>query len=220
MKFLPPDLRHRPLPVHYHDGSIVIVDKLPDFLSVPGRSPGTEDCVVARIQEVFPYATGSVAAHRLDMATSGLMVLGLTPEAHRHLSMQFEKRKVKKTYTALLEGEVTNPGGHIELAFRVDWPNRPKQIHDPENGKLGITDWRVIESSPTQTRVEMTPLTGRTHQLRVHAAHALGIGHPIVGDRLYGNPDLADRLMLHATTLEFHHPDDGRWLSFHSTPLF
>ncbi len=220
MKFLPPDLRHLPLPIHYHDDTIVVVDKLPDFLSVPGRSPGTEDCVVARVQEVFPQATGSIAAHRLDMATSGLMVLGLTPESHRHLSIQFEKRKVKKTYTALLDGPVEADGGHIELAFRVDWPNRPRQIHDPENGKLGITDWRVLERSESQTRVELTPLTGRTHQLRVHASHELGIGHAIVGDRLYGNPELANRLMLHATTLAFHHPDDGRWLAFCSEPLF
>ena len=96
VKFLPPDLRHLPLPVHYHDAAIVVVDKLPDFLSVPGRSPGTEDCVVARVQEVFPHATGSLAAHRLDMATSGLMVLGLTPEAHRHLSIQFGKAESEK----------------------------------------------------------------------------------------------------------------------------
>jgi len=134
--------------------------------------------------------------------------------------MQFEKRQVKKTYTALLEGSVEAESGHIELAFRVDWPNRPKQIHDPENGKLGITDWRVLERTEDQTRVELTPLTGRTHQLRVHSAHELGLGHPIVGDRLYGNPELAERLMLHATTLAFHHPEDGRWLSFHSEPLF
>jgi tRNA pseudouridine32 synthase/23S rRNA pseudouridine746 synthase len=220
VKLLPPDLRHRPLSVVHHERSFVIVDKLPDFLSVAGRSPGTEDCVVARVREVFPHAKGSIAAHRLDMATSGLMVLALTPQAHRHLSRQFEKREVAKTYTALLEGQVESTAGHIELAFRLDWPNRPKQIHDPEHGKLGITDWEVLERHPDSTRVKFTPHTGRTHQLRVHAAHALGIGHPIVGDRLYGHPELADRLMLHSTTLSFHHPDDGTWLDFHSPPPF
>jgi tRNA pseudouridine32 synthase / 23S rRNA pseudouridine746 synthase len=191
-----------------------VIEKLPDFLSVPGRSPQAQDSVVARIKELFPQADGSIAVHRLDMATSGLMVLALTPQAHRHLSRQFEKRQVDKSYTALLEGQVEAEEGRIELAFRVDWPNRPRQIHDPIDGKLGITQWRVTDRTATTTRVHFTPLTGRTHQLRLHAAHPLGLGHPIIGDRLYGNPKLSDRLMLHSTRLEFHHPDHGGRVGF------
>ena len=215
MKRLPADQSHRPLSILHCEESFVVVDKLADFLSVPGREPQSQDCVTARVRALFPHAEGFLAAHRLDMATSGLMVLGLTPSAYKNLSLQFEKRQADKTYTALLAGQVEANSGHIELPFRVDWPNRPKQIHDPEHGKLGITDWRVIERYPHATRVEFTPWTGRTHQLRVHAAHALGIGHPIIGDELYGDPTLADRLMLHSTTLAFHHPERGERISFH-----
>ena len=153
-----------------------MVDKLPDFLSVPGRSPQAQDSVVARIKELFPQAEGSISVHRLDMATSGLMVLALTPQAHRHLSRQFEKRQVDKSYTALLEGRVKDDEGRIELAFRVDWPNRPRQIHDPIDGKLGITQWQILDRTDTTTRIRFIPLTGRTHQLRLHAAHPLGLG--------------------------------------------
>ena len=220
MKRLPPDQRHRPLSVVYHERSFAVVDKLPDFLSVPGRHPASQDCVVARVREIFPWAEGSIAAHRLDMETSGLMVMGLTPAAHKHLSRQFEKRQVAKTYIALLEGRVEPESGHIELPFRVDWPNRPRQIHDPEHGKLGISDWQILERHRDATRVEFTPHTGRTHQLRVHSAHALGIGHAIIGDRLYGNPALADRLMLHSTTLAFHHPEHRERISFRSPVPF
>ncbi len=220
MKFRPPDLRHRPLSVLHVDESFIIVDKLPNFLSVPGRGPGMEDCVVARVREVFPTASGSIAVHRLDMETSGLMVLALNAQAHKQLSLQFEKRQVKKTYTALLEGNVELDRGHIELAFRLDWPNRPRQIYDPEHGKLGISDWEVLERNTDSTRVQFEPLTGRTHQLRLHAAHELGIGHAILGDRLYGNPALADRLMLHSTSLAFYHPDSGKRVCFYGPPPF
>lgn len=220
MKFLPPDLRHRPLSVLHGEESFVIVDKLPDFLSVSGRGPGMEDCVVARVREVFPAASGSIAVHRLDMETSGLMVLALNAQAHRQLSLQFEKRQVKKTYTAVVEGRVELDRGHIELAFRLDLSNRPRQIYDPEHGKLGITDWEVLARNANSTRVQFKPLTGRTHQLRLHAAHELGIGHAILGDRLYGNPALANRLMLHSTSLAFYHPDSGEWLCFHCPPPF
>lgn len=218
MKFLPPDLRHRPLSILHQEESFVVVDKLPDFLSVPGRSAGMDDCVVARVRELFPHARGSLAAHRLDMETSGLMVLGLTPEAHRHLSLQFERRRVRKSYLALVEGRVEPDSGHIELAFRVDPAHRPRQILDPVHGKLGITDWEVLERGRDSTRILFTPHTGRTHQLRVHAAHADGLGHPILGDRLYGNP--ADRLMLHSTRLAFHHPENETWQEFDMPPPF
>ena len=218
MKFLPPDLRHRPLSILHQEESFVVVDKLPDFLSVPGRSAGMDDCVVARVRELFPHARGSLAAHRLDMETSGLMVLGLTPEAHRHLSLQFERRRVRKSYVALVEGRVEPDSGHIELAFRVDPARRPRQILDPAHGKLGITDWEVVERGRDSTRILFTPHTGRTHQLRVHAAHPDGLGHPILGDRLYGNP--ADRLMLPSTSLAFHHPENETWQEFDMPPPF
>jgi tRNA pseudouridine32 synthase/23S rRNA pseudouridine746 synthase len=212
VRFLPPDLRHRPLSILHQDPSFVVVDKMADFLSVPGRTADLDDCVVARVQELYPNARGSLAAHRLDMETSGLMVLGLTSEAHRHLSLQFEQRRVHKTYVAVVEGQVGPAAGHIELAFRVDLDNRPRQMLDPVHGKLGITDWEVIKRHAGTTRLRFTPQTGRTHQLRVHAAHPDGLGHPIVGDRLYGTP--YDRLLLHATSLSFHHPVDETWLQF------
>ncbi|MED5414562.1 MAG: RluA family pseudouridine synthase [Candidatus Latescibacterota bacterium] len=218
MKFTPPDLRHRPLSIVHQEPSFVVVDKIPDLLSVPGRAPNMDDCVVNRVRDLFSHAEGSLATHRLDMETSGLMVLGLTPDAHRNLSRQFEQRQVAKTYEALVEGHVTGDSGHIELAFRVDLNDRPRQILDPVHGKLGVTNWLVLDrdgaSDRDETRVRFTPLTGRTHQLRVHAAHPQGLGHPIVGDRLYGNPALADRLMLHSTKLAFHHPVDDHWLEF------
>jgi tRNA pseudouridine32 synthase/23S rRNA pseudouridine746 synthase len=214
MKFRPPDQRHRPLSILHHEDSFVVVDKLPDFLSVPGRDADMDDCVVARIRELFPAARGSLAAHRLDMETSGLMVLGLTPDAHCHLSLQFEQRRVHKSYIALVEGIVEADAGHIELAFRVDVHNRPLQILDPIHGKRGITDWEVVERRPTNTRIRFIPHTGRTHQLRVHAAHPEGLGHPIIGDRLYGKPSSQGRMMLHSTTLTFHHPEDETQLKF------
>ena len=214
MKLMPPDQRHRPLSILHQEDSFVVVDKPPDFLSVPGRGPGMDDCVVHRVRELFPHARGSLAAHRLDMETSGLMLLGLTPEAHRQLSGQFEQRRVHKTYIALLEGCLEADAGRIELAFRLDVDNRPRQILDPVHGKLGITEWEVLERRTGHTRVRFTPRTGRTHQLRVHAASSEGLGHPVLGDRLYGNPRLAHRLMLHSASLSFRHPVDGHRLHF------
>jgi len=212
VRFRPPDLRHRPLSILHREDSFVVVEKMADFLAVPGRGPDLQDCVVARVRELYPEARGSLAAHRLDMETSGLMVLGLTPEAHRHLSLQFEQRRVHKTYEALVEGVVEAEAGHIELAFRVDLDDRPRQILDPVHGKLGITDWEVLERGDTWTRLRFVPRTGRTHQLRVHAAHPEGLGRPIVGDRLYGTP--GERLMLHSASLAFHHPVSEAWLEF------
>ena len=176
---------------------------------------------MARVRSAFPEATGPIAVHRLDMATSGLMVVALTVAAHRALSMQFEARRVEKTYIALLNGVPSLNGGVIELPLRLDVENRPVQIHDPIHGRPCCTTWRALAFEGARTRVEFTPLTGRTHQLRVHAA--LGIGYPIVGDRLYGSYGSitpATRLMLHANWLAFAHPTTGARCEFASTVPF
>jgi tRNA pseudouridine32 synthase/23S rRNA pseudouridine746 synthase len=208
------------LEVVYADASIVVVNKPAGLLSIPGKGPDKQDCVVGRVRARFPEATGPLAAHRLDMATSGLMVLGLTPETHRALSIQFQNRSTSKTYIAVLEGEPVEEHGVVELPFRVDLDNRPYQILDPIHGKMGKTLWRKLAKEGERCRVEFTPITGRTHQLRVHSAHSAGLGRPIVGDPLYGNPDLAERLLLHASQLNFTHPVTDRPLAFHSPAPF
>jgi tRNA pseudouridine32 synthase/23S rRNA pseudouridine746 synthase len=204
----------------HHDAAIVVVNKPGGLLSVPGRGPDKQDCVVGRIRHRFPTCIAQPAVHRLDMETSGLMVLALTPEAHRNLSLQFQHRTVEKTYIAVVKGIVRNEQGEIELAFRLDVANRPYQIYDPAQGKWGITRWEKMAVDHHQTRIRFTPLTGRTHQLRVHAAHPLGLGCPIVGDRLYGDGRPGDRLRLHASSLSFRHPDKGETLCFESPPWF
>jgi tRNA pseudouridine32 synthase/23S rRNA pseudouridine746 synthase len=148
------------------------------------------------------------------------MVIAVTDEAHRHLNRQFEAREVLKEYTALLEGEVELTAGEIRLPFRLDPDNRPYQIHDPVHGKMGISRWRRLRHEAGRTRVLFMPLTGRTHQLRLHAAHRLGLGCPIVGDSLYGSGHDGEQMMLHASSLTFTHPVTGQGLSFFSRPPF
>ena len=200
--------------------SFVVVDKPSGLLSVPGRGPNMQDCVATRVAAMFPAAAGPLIAHRLDMDTSGLMVVGLTTAAQRALSMQFEARVVRKQYIALVQGRVEADSGEVRLPFRVDIDDRPRQMYDPLHGKIGETRWRVLARQPRTTRLELVPRTGRTHQLRVHAAHRLGLGHPILGDRLYGRADSAPRLMLHASALFFDDPDSGAPLEFSSTVPF
>jgi tRNA pseudouridine32 synthase/23S rRNA pseudouridine746 synthase len=154
------------------------------------------------------------------MDTSGLMVLALTADAHRELSRQFEHREIEKRYIALLDGEVSGSEGTIELPFRLDTENRPYQIYDPVHGKTGITHWKVLSTGNKKTRVEFVPITGRTHQLRVHAASKHGLGIPITGDRLYGSGTEAGQLKLHASYLSFIHPVTGQKLKFRSEPDF
>lgn len=204
----------------YADEHIVVVDKPSGMLAVAGRGEDKQDCVVNRVREMYPHCPEYPAAHRLDMATSGLMVLALHREALRHLSRQFEARTVRKEYEALLEGTVDEPSGKIELAFRLDPDNRPWQVYDPENGKLGITRWQRIDVQNGLSRIAFFPLTGRTHQLRVHAAHPKGLGCPIVGDSLYGSGVLGDTMLLHAHTLHFSHPDSSQPLTFHAPVPF
>lgn len=198
----------------YQDQDIIVVDKPGGLLSVPGRGHGKQDCVVARVQQLFPEVIKQPAVHRLDMWTSGVMVLAKTSDAHRNLSRQFMRRQIKKLYIALLEGLLKQESGTIELKFRLDIDNRPCQVYDPDRGKLGITSWQKIGEENGCTRVRFIPLTGRTHQLRVHAAHKLGLNCPIVGDALYGSGKYQQRMMLHAFSLTMIHPRSKKKQSF------
>jgi len=219
---------NKELEIIFADQQLVVVNKPGGLLAVPGRGPAKQDSVVSRFKEHFPDAIKQPAVHRLDMATSGLMVLALTLETHRHLSGQFSQQQVDKIYIALLDGTVPEKSGEIELRFRLDPENRPYQIYDPVQGKLGITRWRRLAFSGIlpesevrpQTRIEFIPLTGRTHQLRLHAAHPLGLGCPIIGDSLYGTGQMGDPMSLHATRLAFTHPLSKKRLEFYSHPPF
>lgn len=208
------------LNVLHTDPLFVVVDKPSGLLSVPGKGEANQDCVVSRVKAMFPESIDQPSVHRLDQDTSGLLVLALTEEAHRNLSMQFMDRLVGKRYVALLDGEVKENGGIIELAFRLDPDNRPHQVYDPERGKMGVTRWRKLSVENGQTRVEFMPHTGRTHQLRLHSAHEKGLGFPIVGDRLYGTGTGPGQLKLHASTLRFRHPESRKPMEFVSEPPF
>jgi tRNA pseudouridine32 synthase/23S rRNA pseudouridine746 synthase len=212
--------------VHWTGDDFAVIEKPAGLLSVPGRGDGKSVCVESLARSAFPHAAGPIIVHRLDMETSGLMVLGLDREAHRALSRQFIHRKVGKSYVALLDGIVEGDQGAIELPLIVDWPNRPRQIVDSTRGKPSRTLWRVIDRDLAVgiTRVEFRPMTGRTHQLRVHAATPRdlgGLGCPILGDSLYGDRTRASRLMLHANHLAFWQPSRASaWLKFTSDPPF
>ena len=220
--------RHNRLPfrqygemaVVYRDEAIVVIDKPGGLLAVPGRGPEKEDSAAARLRALLPEMIPQPAVHRLDLYTSGLMVFAVTFAAHRALSLQFAVREVEKRYTALVAGIVGGDCGTIELPFRLDPDNRPLQVYDPENGKPAVTLWRRIAAEGGATRIEFTPITGRTHQLRVHAAHPRGLGAPIVGDSLYGTGRDGDRMMLHASFLRFSHPSTGLTAEFASAPPF
>ena len=189
----------------HHDHEILVVDKQAGLLSVPGRTEDRADCLIARLRGAFPQV---LLVHRLDQDTSGVMVFALTPHAQRHLGQQFEKRQVRKIYVARLHGRLEPKTGTVDLPLIVDWPNRPRQMVDHENGKPAQTDWRVIRADDAETRVRLMPVTGRSHQLRVHM---LALGHPILGDPLYAQGKAAahPRLMLHAQSLRIRHPDSG-----------
>ena len=210
--FSPPALVADDLPIVFEDTWVVVVDKPCGLLSVPGRDASVTDSVLARLRARYPHATGPLLVHRLDLDTSGLLVAALDPETYADLQRQFTGREVQKRYVAWLQGQVQGERGTIELPLRVDLDDRPRQIYDPVHGKAAVTEWHVLERSGGRTRVAFFPLTGRTHQLRVHAAHPLGLGAPIVGDRLYGHEEA--RLHLHAESLSFRHPRTGQRLSF------
>jgi tRNA pseudouridine32 synthase/23S rRNA pseudouridine746 synthase len=204
----------------YQDEHLVVVDKPSGFLSVPGRGPDKIDSVAHRIRSTIPGCIDHPAVHRLDMDTSGLLVLALTTEAHRDLSIQFQNHQPQKIYQALLDGEVAAEEGTITLPFRLDVDNRPYQIYDEVHGKIGITRWRKLTVENGITRVHFEPQTGRTHQLRVHSAHPRGLGTPIVDDPLYGNGKDPGKMKLHAASLTFQHPDSNETLSFESPVPF
>lgn len=199
-----------PLVIVHEDHELLVVDKPSGLLSVPGRGEHLADCLISRVQAVFPQA---LLVHRLDRDTSGVMVFGLTPHAQRHLGLQFEKRQTKKTYIARVWGHVAERSGTVDLPLIVDWPNRPLQMVDHENGKEAVTDWKVIRHEETSTRMRLMPRTGRSHQLRVHMRE---IGHPILGDPFYASGPALDapRLMLHAEKLRLRHPDGGKGMEF------
>jgi tRNA pseudouridine32 synthase/23S rRNA pseudouridine746 synthase len=209
----PPDL---PLDVIYEDAHLIALNKPAGLLSVPGKGPDLQDCLLARLQAAFPDA---LLVHRLDRDTSGVMVFGLTPHAQRTLSRAFELRKAKKTYVARVWGRLQPKTGRVDLPLIVDWPNRPRQMVDRENGKPSVTDWKVIKDSAQETRVRLFPQTGRSHQLRVHM---LALGHPILGDPLYAEGDARafPRLMLHSEELRIAHPESGKGMKFRSAPDF
>jgi tRNA pseudouridine32 synthase/23S rRNA pseudouridine746 synthase len=204
----------------HRESSFVIINKPSGLLAVPGSGPEKQDCVVSRLKTMIPEMIDQPAVHRLDMYTSGLMVVAIDQQTHRNLCRQFEDRLVSKRYIALLDGIVEGESGKIELPFRLDPDNRPFQVYDPFQGKRGVTFWKKISGENGRTRIEFTPVTGRTHQLRVHAAHELGLGIPIVGDRLYGNGCEGEQMLLHACFLEFTHPGTGETLRFDSPVPF
>jgi tRNA pseudouridine32 synthase/23S rRNA pseudouridine746 synthase len=206
-EYTPPDT---PLDVLHEDHQILIVNKPAGLLSVPGKTPELADCLIARLEIAYPQV---LLVHRLDRDTSGVMVFALTPHAQRHLGLQFEKRQTKKTYLARVAGRMEPKTGTVDLPLIVDWPNRPLQMVDPENGKPAVTDWRVMKASDVESRVQLYPLTGRSHQLRVHM---LALGHPILGDPLYASETAEQypRMMLHAEELRLRHPDGGAGMKF------
>lgn len=207
---------NKTLEIIYQDNDILVVNKPADLLSVPGKM--INDSVYTRVKALFPHATGSLIVHRLDMSTSGLLVLGLHERAHKNLQKQFIERQVSKRYVAILEGVLTAKKGEITLPLRVDLNDRPRQLVCEKHGKIALTHWETIEENNNRTRVYLYPRTGRTHQLRVHCSHILGLNTAIVGDDLYGKRD--KRLCLHAQYLSFTHPITKKALTFEVAPDF
>ncbi|MBL0920293.1 MAG: RluA family pseudouridine synthase [Hydrogenophaga sp.] len=204
----------------HEDEHLIVLDKPAGLLAVPGRGPDKQDCLSTRAQARWPDA---LIVHRLDMATSGIVLMARGIDMQRKLSMLFEKRRVDKRYTAVVAGALANPGNAwqtIDLPLMIDWLNRPRSIVHHGMGKPSLTRWRLADDQETHagigTRLELEPVTGRTHQLRVHLQ---AIGHPIVGDPLYASETqrtLADRLLLHAGWLALPHPANGNPIEFHS----
>ena len=207
----PPDV---PLTILHEDRHILVLDKPAGLLSVPGKLEGRKDCLISRLQAA---RWDALLVHRLDCDTSGVMVFALTKAAQGNLGQQFEKRQTKKVYLARLWGLLEPKEGTVDLPLCVDWPNRPRQHVNHEQGKPAVTDWRVQRHDGKTTRVRLMPLTGRSHQLRVHM---LSLGHPILGDPIYATGEALDypRMMLHAESLRLRHPETGKSLTY-SAPV-
>ncbi len=204
------------LEIVFEDDELIIIYKPNDFLSVPGIH--IQDSVYSRIKQQIKGVSGPIIVHRLDMATSGLLVLAKNKNAHKIIQSQFINKTVKKRYTALLDGIITENKGIINLPLRVDLDDRPRQLVCYEHGKPAETKWEVIERKNGKTKVHFYPISGRTHQLRMHASHSLGLNTPIIGDDLYGKK--SDRLYLHSDTLEFAHPITKEKMKFHKKADF
>jgi len=200
----------------YEDDDIIVINKPAEFLSVPGIN--IQDSVQQRIERLYPDIKSPIIIHRLDMSTSGILVLAKNKEAHQIIQDQFIQHTVNKRYTALLEGVIEESEGLIDLPLRVDLDDRPRQMVCYEYGKPARTEFKVVAIEGNRTRIHYFPLTGRTHQLRVHSAHVKGLNAPIVGDDLYGNR--ADRLHLHAGFISFKHPKTGELMRFEVTDPF
>lgn len=219
MHSLPPPLQFRYHQdwIIYADDDIIVVNKPSGLLSVPGRGPNKQECLTTHLADKFPNAR---IVHRLDMDTSGLMVLALSAEAHRHLSRQFQERQTQKTYHAVCSGKPSSQSGHINLPMRCDWEKRPLQMIDFKQGKGAQTLWQVLKQNNNDFLVELTPITGRSHQLRLHMK---SLGHPIIGDNLYADAislSQSPRLMLHAKSLSFYHPNTLKQCHFDSPSQF
>lgn len=205
--YAPPDT---PLRLIHHDSQIVVVDKPAGLLSVPGRGDDRADCLIGRLRGAFPEV---LLVHRLDLDTSGVMVFALTRSAQANLGQQFETRQVRKVYLARVRGRLEPKEGRVDLPLTVDWPNRPRQHVNHDTGRPAVTDWRVVRAREDESRVRLMPLTGRSHQLRVHMAE---IGHPILGDPLYATGAAREfpRLMLHAESLRLRDIESGKSVTF------
>lgn len=204
-------------PIIYQDDEILIVNKPHDLLSVPGLGPDKQDCLISRLQSDYPSA---LIVHRLDYATSGLMVIALSKASHRHLSIQFQNRVTEKRYQAIISGQPEQSSGQVDLPLRCDWDRRPLQMVCYEHGKNALTHWQVTDRMDNDCRVALTPITGRSHQLRVHM---LALGHPIIGDEFYAPDDVkqqSNRLLLHAEMLAIRHPVTNEKMCFESTADF
>lgn len=201
----------------YADDHLLLVRKPHLLLSIPGRHPANKDCLITRLREKYP---GASMVHRLDLDTSGIMVIPLNKACHAHISRQFQQRGVHKSYHAVVYGVVGQDRGEIDLPIAPDWANRPLQMICHERGKPALTRYEVLQRQADRTRLLLTPVTGRSHQLRIHLRE---LGHPILGCDMYAHEEalaMAERLMLHATTLAFEHPVSGEWLAGECPPDF
>ncbi len=206
-----------PILILYEDADLLLVRKPHLLLTIPGRHPLNKDCLISRLHQDFPTAS---VVHRLDLDTSGIIAIPLNKAAHAHISRQFQLRQVEKCYIAVLWGVVEADSGEIDLPIACDWDHRPRQMICHQRGRAALTRFEVLQRYRDRTRVLLKPVTGRSHQLRIHMRE---LGHPILGCDMYAHEDaftMSDRLLLHATTLAFAHPTTGDWLTGECPPDF